>query len=106
MKNCSYKNKLVFVLLVLFTFMKLTGLHAFSHEKDQDHTEDCIACHFANIHYHTPFLSSTTEVVVKKFDAIAVNIPIIYKGNGYLKTIAQGQLFSRPPPFFLLTNCS
>lgn len=95
------KQSVAYLLLVFFISIKLTGAHAYFHEEDHGHSDDCQVCEYAITTNLTPVLAPDTPHFVFENDAIISDHFIQTKyPNGVVKTLLTSQLVSRPPPIF------
>lgn len=80
----------------------MAGLHALSHENDDNHGVDCAICIHVNTNNLTPTIApdlqdcafENTEFIVQKETTSFYSFVVT-------NTIASDQLFSRPPPTLL-----
>ena len=82
--------------------MRMTGLHALTHDNDKDHALHCTICDNATICNLTPALNPDVQEFTIENPEVSINRSII-KHYCFVtsNTIASNQLFSRPPPFLL-----
>ncbi|WP_157757670.1 hypothetical protein [Pseudalgibacter alginicilyticus] len=80
--------------------MKTVGLHALSHDHDQDHALHCVVCDYATAQNLTPILAPDLQGFIIENTEFVLKTEIT---NNYSfavsSTIATNQLFCRPPPF-------
>ncbi|TRZ42856.1 hypothetical protein [Robertkochia solimangrovi] len=102
MRQNSIKNIILFSFLTIFIFMKLEGIHVFSHVKDHAHHSDCAICEHVLYNIHTP--TPPVDLEIFEFQnpeilPLSVEIPELeIAKSGELMT---GQFFCRPPPSFV-----
>jgi len=102
MKVFRLKNSIIYVFLFLFLAVKIVGIHGLFHTEDKDHALKCIICDHAITHNLTPTINSSLEFFYIENPEFPCQNEAI---NNYAfitsRTIAPGQLVSRPPPFFV-----
>ncbi len=82
--------------------MKMIGLHALSHDDDNNHAVHCSICDNATIHNLAPALTPDTQEFLIENTELVINQSITrHYSFETSSTIASNQLFSRPPPFLL-----
>ncbi|UMB52777.1 hypothetical protein MKD41_10560 [Lutibacter sp. A64] len=80
----------------------MTGLHALSHNNDDDHDLQCVICENAITHNLTPALTpDLQDFTIENIEFIIPKELINHYGFINLSTIESNQLFSRPPPSLL-----
>lgn len=102
MKLSRIKHTITKVLLVLYLFTNVSGLHVLSHSNDDQEHDTCIICNHAITNNFTPTISPDSSDF--KIENLIFFIPLTIVNN-YCYTIASTiitkALFSRPPPELL-----
>ncbi|WP_146746624.1 hypothetical protein [Sinomicrobium soli] len=93
----------MYLLLALFLSMKVAGLHALSHLHGDDSAKDCVICDYAVTPNYTPVILSgpDMEVIPAREEMIPAGHFETYDFI-YTASICPDQLFSRPPPSFIM----
>ncbi|MBF8150758.1 hypothetical protein ITJ86_12675 [Winogradskyella sp. F6397] len=80
----------------------MVGLHALTHDDDQDHALHCAICDNATINNLTPALTpDPLEFSIENTELVLYRNSTTHYEFVMSNTIATNQLLSRPPPFTL-----
>ncbi len=99
MRNTAFKHTVVYAFLLLFTSMKVAGLHALKHLHDDNSAKHCTVCDFAVAPNYTPVLlsDSDVEIPLQREEIVRLERAETYNFV-YIAKFYPDQLFSRPPP--------
>ena len=96
------KNSITYFFIILFLSLKMVGLHALTHDDDKDEALHCAVCDYATIHNLTPTLTPELhDFSIENTELVIIKNNLKHYRFITSNTTTSGQLFSRPPPFFL-----
>ena len=99
MKVNNFKHIITYLLLGIFIFIKVAGLHAISHYDDKaEDIEHCETCDFITTNNITPLLNNDIKSIeLNNLEFFTQNVKSYYS-SAYNNTITNDCLFYRPPP--------
>ncbi|MEP2688051.1 hypothetical protein [Maribacter dokdonensis] len=102
MKGSRIKHSITRILLVLYLFTNVSGLHVLSHSNDEQEHDTCIICDHAIINNFTPTISPSSSDFGIENPEFIIPLEIVTNYRFTIdSTIVTKALFSRPPPVLL-----
>ncbi|MFD2541438.1 hypothetical protein ACFSSB_03840 [Lacinutrix gracilariae] len=102
MNNKQIKHSITYFFIVLFLSMKMVGLHALTHEENDEHAIHCNICdHTITSNLYPSIVPDAQECTLVHTDLFFNKEVIKQYRFTYTNNIATNRLFCRPPPFSL-----
>ncbi|MDE3740350.1 hypothetical protein [Maribacter polysaccharolyticus] len=98
----NWKKILSFFFLVTLIFIKLSPLHVFSHQSENDsHIEKCLICTMAIDLQQTVHVQPDVVVFEPEIDLVWLELTFGIDNQTIISNQTVYSYFSRPPPFLL-----
>lgn len=92
------KKHISLFFLTVFAFIKLVGLHEFTHSENELF-EDCEVCEYIVTSNKIPFITSEQTVCKQQFIQHNFNKKVAYNYSyQFTKTLIDKRFYGRPPP--------